>query len=297
MTNTTYIDQPTVSAKRGGARAGSGRKAGDVEFLDRKLTSIWLCDWFARAFAKRQKKARAANYAECEDAVNNKQAFEKPLFSHAALGAQWAKAARGERPFSAGQMKLIMEAAVKLKLTEQSAAKVKIIERKDQITQTILILILADGTFDQFKVESKQVENQKKKIVTCLLKLNTSSVNDFKNMRSKACTEIKAFANFVQKLELGQGSFCPILYLDEDGDEPDWSGYTSIFSGKTERRITKLKFAGEGNADLIANTINEVCTLQFRSSNLFTRNPRLLKEHMERTITKPKRVCGTKLAQ
>lgn len=237
----------------GGARSGSGRKAFDVEFEDRKIICMWLCDWFARKLGSAQ---RPATDAECELATNNSFPSTKIKFktSKAQSGGMWAKARRGERPFSDERMKDVMFAAVKRKFCDK-ASRINDAEntKNCHATMALLTLIAEDGGLGHQNAEKQEFENLQANLHKSLHKLSSSDKRraSFERSKGAALEALTKLRSFLEKDEDASVDFCSgrisikddadLLaspYYDGESSSPDWI----LNPRKVIKKIAALKF-------------------------------------------------------
>lgn len=227
---------------RGGARQGAGRKAFDVEFEERKIICMWLCDWFARELGTAQ---CPATDAKCEEAVNNSLPSTAPEFetSKAQAGGMWAKARRGERPFNEDRMQAVMFAAGK-----KTAKKEKFYDAgwrlnravnvgTDHMTMVLLSLIALDGGLGNQNDEKEEFEKLQTNLHKSLYALSSSHKRrtSFKNSKAAALAALAKLQSFLANdadaaVELRSGrisikeesELLASPYYDGESWSPDW---------------------------------------------------------------------------
>lgn len=286
MTQTT---NQTSRFGYGGARHGSGRKASDEDqgFQDRKLISVWLCGWFSSRLQVLLK--RHVYDADCEQAINEWFPLERPVFESekSTLGGMWAKARRGERPFSPVRLAAVVTAADKLKFWDPRWRRdlANASGESDHLSLLLLSLIAVEG-FDGQKSEKHEFAKLQKVLQRAIDGLTASAPAQFEKRRLAAVAALQAWSEFVLGLAAGHVCVRPDLAASiESGvdDERRWV----LHPARTIKRLLTLKF--ESKHDVLFKASWQVWALDYRAAN-FSESAMLL-NHLR------KRKTGTKLSQ
>lgn len=202
---------------RGGLRVGSGRKIKilDRSFKDRRILSMWFCDWFSRKL--QAKKNRKYTNAEIETFINGAAKLDKPIFKESSnAGCMWWGASRGERPFSVVRLTKLADAAEKLNFWKQA----KTDDRKfaklepDPTSRLILRMMAADSFTDQIDAK-KEFKRLRGNLFSKLLEFKNSNEVDFLMCKKEVIKAFSGYDIFVDSLPLNPESF----YLDEKDED------------------------------------------------------------------------------
>lgn len=202
---------------RGGDREGAGRKIKilDRSYKDRRILSMWFCDWFSRKLEA--KKNRKHTNAEIETFINGAAKLAKPIFKESNnAGCMWWGASRGGRPFSVVRLTKLADAAEKLHFWKQAKTDDKKFAKlePDFTNRLILRMIAFDGFTDQIdaKMEFKRLrENLHSKLLAFK---NTNEV-DFLMCKKEVIKAFSGYDIFVDSLPFNPESF----YLDEKDED------------------------------------------------------------------------------
>lgn len=283
MTSTRLQTQPGP----GGARVGAGRKAGgqNRDSDDRKQLSAWLCSWFSQSLTASQK--RLASDADCEQAVNG--CFEKPVFESEkiTLGGSWAQARRGERPFSAARLAIVVTAADRLEFWDPRWRRdlAKVSGESDHLSLVLLSLIAVEG-IDGQKSEKYEFTRRQMSLQKAVDRLAASTLPQFEKRRLAALADLHGWFDFVSDLSAGHVGVRRDLAASIEGGidtERRWR----LKPAQTIRRLSNLKF--ESKHDALLKVTWQVWALDYRAAN-FSESAMLL-NHLR------KRKTGTKLSQ
>lgn len=274
---------------RGGGREGAGRKVFDQNCEDRRILSMWLCDWFTRQYfiVMRSKLSDARAEKEVNDYSTEGAVFnEEPATN---VGKMWNAAKRGERPFSLDRLGAIASAADKLKLV--AFGRVKGAKYEDRITACTLMMLAEDGFTDFLKIKKEFLARQKD-LFHCLHKLATTKEAKFEHIKNDAILKISEFESFTEAI-------------------PYMAGYVSIrpdleASFQDQEDIRRLKLKPKAAIKLIAKLrcdsdlsvldliIKQVWSLYLERE--LDSNINVSVTHAKKAI-KQKPKAGTKLAQ
>lgn len=275
------VHEPKIN---GGARPGAGRKAFDQNYEDRRILSMWVCDWFERQF-RLVKKIKKLSDADAESMINAE--FSLPVFKTEPItsaGKMWNAAKRGERPFSNDRMTMIATAAEKLKFW-RAGHNIEDIE-DDLLTVFILRMLAVDGFHNQAETK-KQFDTLQEKLRTTLKDLLNPTKQDFAKRKTrvlKTLNEWKDFADDYPKNagEIGLRRDVLASFENWDSDIRAWR----LRPSRSIKLITPLKLGG--NFQWVKQTLQQVEALHFETHLFYDRaliiNPLKFK-------------TGTKLAQ
>lgn len=279
---------PEIKSKnQGGARLGAGRKAGgqNHDSEDRKLVCAWLCHWFARSLQSRLK--RPVSDADCEQFVNERASASNPVFESqkATLGGMWAKARRGERPFSPDRMARVVTAADKLKFwnprwrRDLAAAS----GETDQLALLVLSLISVEGLDSQLS-EKREFLKRQAALQRSLSAAATCTEGKFEKCRQAALESLRAWAEFTSSLEAGRPGVLTDLEASIDGDDiRRWI----LHPDRTINRLLTMRY--ESRDEVLSKAAGQTWALEYRAHNFSDSS--ILTRHLRNLRS------GTKLAQ
>lgn len=268
----------------GGARPGAGRKAFDQNFEDRRILSMWLCDWFTRQYFIVNKINLKDGDAESvvNECFRDGLVFKDEPATN--IGKKWNAAKRGERPFSNDRMTMIATAAEKLNLWRAGLCIEEI--EDDLLTVFILRMLAVDGFHSQDETK-KQFDNLQLKLRTALKDLLNPTKQDFAKRKArvlKTLNEWKDFADDYPKNagEIGLRRDVLASFENWDSDIRAWK----LRPSRSIKLITPLKLGG--NFQWVQQTLQQVEALHFETHLFYDR---------ALTINPLKSKTGTKLAQ
>ena len=287
---------PSIS-KKGGMRAGSGRKAGgqNQETSDRVVISRWFCDWFARELKKKKSLHSKVTDAQCEAAVNDVSPPDEPVFSTEKIqtGCRWQQARSGYRPFDAKKLAAVALAAERLGFWSQAwRTDATGYSADDKKTLFILALIAVDGFVDEKSMKTKFAELHRK-LLKAVKKLSDCETEaKFENARKKCIEAMQAWSDFADDLPQTVGSIG--LRPDLEASFGDWATDVRNYTLKPQQALIALQLFKFGAANRRIQRLGwQVWSLYFEESFMF--NMDSAKNHIRQTIISPE--SGTKLAQ
>lgn len=270
----------------GGARTGAGRKAFDQNYEDRRILSMWVCDWFTRQYliVKKIKLNDGGAEAEINECFLGKP---KPVFKEKPvtnIGKMWNAAKRGERPFSNERMIMIVTAAGKLGFWDISFSLEEI--EDDLLTVFILRMLAVDGFHNQAESKKQFVRLQSKLRIT-LKHLMTPNESNFVKRKAKVMKALNEWKDFADIFPITAGEIG--LRQDVLASFQDWQNEIRAWTLRPSRSIkliSPLKFGG--NCKWVRLTLEQVEALYFNKHLFYDRTL---------TIDRLKPKIGTKLAQ
>lgn len=273
----------------GGVRPNAGRKAGgqNLDTEDRKLVCVWLCEWFSQRLQARLK--RPCSDSDCEQIVNETALADQPVFESqkATLGGMWAKARRGERPFSSNRMTSVVSAADKLKFWNPRWRRrlAKSTGESDQLSLLLLSLISVEG-FDNQRLERRKFFKLHAALQHSLSKLASCTESKFEDCRNAAIEAFQNWEDFNSELVAGRADVREdVVYSIEPGSD-DFRRWV-LHPQRTIKRLRLLKFASR--QDVLKKATGQVWALNYQAHN-FLNGPIILAELRKKEI-------GTNLAQ
>ena len=262
---------------RGGVRRGAGRKAGgqNLDTEDRKLVCVWLCEWFSQRLQARLK--RPCSDSDCEQSINETAPADKPVFESqkATLGGMWAKARRGERPFSPERMTSVVAAADSLKFWNPRWRRqlVKSTGEADQLSLLLLSLISVEG-LDNQRSERLRFLKLQAALQHSLSKIASCTESKFEDCRHAAIGALQSWEDFNSELLAGVADVREdVVYSIEPGT--DDSRRWMLHPQRTIKRLRLLKFAARH--EVLKKATGQIWALNYQAHN-FLSGPIVLAE-------------------
>lgn len=274
---------------RGGGREGAGRKTHDQNYKDRRILSMWICDWFFRQYLIVKKIS--LNDGDAESVVNDCFQFSTVFKDEPAtnVGKMWNAAKRGERPFSLARLGSIASAAEKLKLV--TFGRVKGAKYEDGITACTLMMLAEDGFTDHLKIK-KEFSVRQKALFDCLCKLATAKEVQFERIKTESLSKIMEWESFTEAIPYMAGYVYIRPDLEASLQDPQDIRRMKLKPNIAIKLISKLRYGSD--LYVLDVIIKQVWALYLeRELDL---NINVSVTHAIKTIKrKPK--TGTKLAQ
>lgn len=277
----------------GGARIGAGRKPGgqNADMHDRKVVTMWFCDWFARQLQAQKGRNAVVTDADCEEVVNQCFHFDKPVFKSekTMLGGMWQKARVGSRPFNPERLAAVAAAAEKLGFWSQAwRDSSRLGPYADKQDLFILAMISVDGFTDQRETKL-QFNNLHAKLTKQLNRLRKCVYPlKFDKVKVSAIKALNEFADFKEQLSPTAGHV--VLRHDLEASFQNFDTDYLCYQLKPAQALKWLELLQFGRgAERLKRLAWQIWALDFSTDFRFDIGS--AKKHIQKTKT------GTNLAQ